>query len=105
MERVGEIAVDAGLCWIGDPCYVLPDDASNADQVRDWSSFCSQFITDDGISKDIAQFRFKQGHIGLGVAVSTGWGDGMYPVYVEYSEEGRIASVQVVFIDEDEEDV
>jgi len=61
-------------------------------------------ITADGEHKSTAQFRFNHGHIGLGVAVSTGWGDGMYPVYVEYSAEGRIASVQVVFIDEDEEE-
>jgi hypothetical protein len=98
MKRVGEIAVDAGLCWVGDPCYVLPDDASNAGQVRDWSKFCSSV----GESQT-TQFKFEHGHTGLGVAVSTGWGDGMYPVYVEYSEEGRIASVQVVFIEEEEE--
>ena len=103
MEKVGHIAVDAGLCWIGDPCYVLPDDASNADQVRDWSSFCDQLITADGEHKSTAQFRFNHGHIGLGVAVSTGWGDGMYPVYVEYSAEGRVAKVEVVFIEEEEE--
>ena len=102
--QVGQIAVDAGLCWIGDPCYVLPNDASNASQVRDWSKFCDQLITADGKAKDSAQFRFEHGHIGLGVAVSTGWGDGMYPVYVEYSEGGRIAKVEVVFIDEDDEE-
>jgi len=97
MEKVGEIAVDAGLCWIGDPCYVLPDDASNADQVRDWGAFCNSV----GDSQT-TQFNFKQGFAGLGVAVSTGWGDGMYPVYVEYSDEGRIAKVEVVFIEEEE---
>jgi hypothetical protein len=27
-KLIGRIGADAGLCWIGDPCYVLPDDAS-----------------------------------------------------------------------------
>ncbi len=22
-EKIGQIGVDAGLCWIGDPCYIL----------------------------------------------------------------------------------
>ena len=26
-KHLGHISVDAGLCWIGDPCYVLPSDA------------------------------------------------------------------------------
>ena len=101
MKQVGHVAVDAGCVWIGDPCYVLPDDASNADQVRDWSSFCDKLDH----QSDATQFRFNHGHIGLGVVVPSGWGDGMYPVYVTESNEGRVASVTVVFIEEDEEDV
>ena len=93
MEYVGEFAVDAGICWIGDPCYVLPDDASHADSVRDWSKFCTAIG-----EADTTQFNFKQGHTGLGVCVSTGWGDGMYPVYIERSEEGRVAKVVIEFI-------
>ena len=56
MEKVGEFAVDAGICWIGDPCYVLPEDASHANQVRDWGEFCNK-IGD----ADITQFNFNQG--------------------------------------------
>ena len=26
--KIGSIGVDAGMCFIGDPCYTLPDDAS-----------------------------------------------------------------------------
>jgi hypothetical protein len=35
---------------------------------------------------------------GLGVAFSTGYGDGCYPVYAEY-ENGRVARVTVEFFD------
>lgn len=104
MEKVGEFCVDAGICWIGDPCYVMPYDASGADVVRNWDKFCDQLKTADGQPKDAAQFRFKEGHIGLGVCVSTGWGDGQYPVYIERNEEGRIARVLIEFIPEEEDE-
>ena len=97
MEKVGEFAVDAGICWIGDPCYVLPEDASHADSVRDWWKFCDQIK-----EADTTQFNFKQGHTGLGVCVSTGWGDGMYPVYIERCQEGRVARVVIQFITEED---
>ena len=92
-EEVGVIGVDAGLCWLGDPCYILPDDASErTDVIKDWSKFCDA-IKD----KDTHQFQYNMGHDGLGVVVSTGWGDGEYPVLIRRNKAGRIAEVRVVF--------
>lgn len=34
---------------------------------------------------------------GLGVAVSSGCGDGTYPVYANYDEDGRVSSVTIKF--------
>lgn len=34
MADVGEVFVDAGCIWVGDPCYVMGDDASK--RVHDW---------------------------------------------------------------------
>jgi|TARA_R100000329_G_C7526804_1_gene185797 hypothetical protein len=34
---------------------------------------------------------------GMGVAVSSGWGDGSYPVYANYDEDGRVSSVTIKF--------
>ena len=92
-ERIGEIGVDAGLCWLGDPCYILHTETSPKDIGKDWSAFCDK-VSD----KDNEQFNFDLGHAGLGVAVSTGYGDGCYPVFVRRNNEGRIAEVKVVFI-------
>ena len=100
---VGNIGIDAGLCWIGDPCYVLPDDAWERDQVKDWSKFCSELGEDSPTAKS---FNYKLGHEGLGVCVSTGCGDGVYPVYATISDlpdwGKRIKSVTIVFIEDDE---
>lgn len=91
---IGHIGVDAGLCWLGDPCYVLPKDAT--DKIgRDWGKFCDEF------SK-----KKKQGcaEFNSGVCVQTGWGDGYYPVYATFSNDGRVSSVTVDFMGEDEDD-
>lgn len=97
IKTIGYIGIDAGLCWIGDPCYVLPDDASQRDQVKDWSKFCIEMKGSKHKS-----FNYKMGHEGLGVCVSTGYGDGEYPVKATFNNEGRVASVTILFIEEEQ---
>lgn len=91
-ELVGHIGVDAGLCWIGDPCYVIAKDCSNV--FNSWKEFCEQI---EGDYPTMKSFNYAAGHEGLGVCVSTGYGDGTYPVYITRNREGRIASVTVKF--------
>ena len=95
-KQVGEISVDAGICWLGDPCYILH--RTKADQKaleksigNDWSGFC------DRLAPDVTQFNHALGYSGLGVVVSTGYGDGVYPVLVRHNADGRIAEVKVIF--------
>lgn len=100
--------MDAGICWIGDPCYILHKDKSapldDSDSFpagelgENWSQFCDKL--GDAVVK---QFNYRAGHPGLGVCVSTGYGDGEYPVYVEVKH-GWVMSVTVDFSEEDEED-
>lgn len=102
-QKVGVIGVDAGICWIGDPCYILHKDKKGEDAVpkdigKDWHEFCARL----GDNSDTAQFNYDLGHPGLGVVVSTGYGDGSYDVEVHKTSDGRIAAVRVVFVDEDE---
>ena len=96
-EEVGLIGVDAGLCWLGDPCYCVTPDADNH-PTQTWIEFCDKLGKIE--QKGVAQWNYKLGHVGLGVSVSTGYGDGNYPVFVRRNDEGRIAEVKVVFIEE-----
>jgi hypothetical protein len=51
------------------------------------------------------QLNYKHGHPGVGVAFSTAFGDGVYPVLAHYHSDGTLRSVEVVFQnDEDDED-
>ena len=117
LKKIGEIGVDAGLCWIGDPCYILhkhPEakdehDRPPKDIGEDWSDFCDRLGNDREPNKK-KQFNYDGGHAGLGVCVPTGWGDGTYDVMAEYGtgeDEGRIKRIVVEFIpdlDEDDND-
>ena len=96
-KHAGIVGVDAGLIWIGDPCYVVTPDCTEH-PAQSWSEFCDQ-IPSGTVCK---QFNFRAGHEGLGVCVSTYMGDGCYPVYVDRDIAGRIRAVMVRF-DEPEE--
>lgn len=94
--KVGEIGVDAGLCWLGDPCYVLHKDDLPETLGGTWFEFVQKL---DG---DVTRFDYTPGNPGLGVAVQTGYGDGVYPVYVKRNREGRVACVMVRFCETDD---
>ena len=41
------------------------------------------------------QLNYKMGHAGVGVAFSSGYGDGCYPVFAEYNDDGRVIRVTI----------
>lgn len=80
-EYVGGVGVDAGLVMIGDPCYVSVDDRDPDEHpVHNWGAFCDSLGHDYPIAKSL---NYNLGHEGLGVVVSSGIGDGFYPVLVK----------------------
>jgi hypothetical protein len=90
-----KVSVDAGIIWIGDPCYVMGQNASHG--VKDWDDFCRKMDETDhwssnGVSEPLGE--------GIGVVVSAGYGDGSYDVDVEH-DGGRVKRVTVTFIEED----
>ena len=95
-KQVGVIGVDAGLCWIGDPCYFLQGPPPK-EIGRDQSEFCSNLeIKEDKADSRAIQFNHDSGHAGLGVCVGTGYGDGEYPVMARF-EGGRVMEINVRF--------
>ena len=98
MELAGSFGVDAGLCWIGDPCYIMGNDASH--RVLSWKKYCDSLKTEGQHEKG---YSAPLGY-GIGMAVQTGYGDGEYDVYVRRTEDGRIAEISIMFIELDEID-
>jgi hypothetical protein len=107
--KVGVIGVDAGLCWIGDPCYILHKSEKEKPEAigTDWPDFVNRLYGNNlcGESSCVVgkQMKYDLGHSGLGVVVSTGYGDGLYPVYAEVKD-GRVAKVWVDFMEDSDDD-
>lgn len=106
---IGLVGVDSGQLLLTDPCYLsdfesdnytgTPTEAnSNGLFPYSYSGACAATLS----TRMAGGLAFRLGHEGAGVAFSTGWGDGLYPVYVTYSDEGRIASVEVRFIEDED---
>ena len=103
-KHVGNISVDAGLCWLGDPCYFIQS-LNLPQEITDWVSFVEAI----GTSRPTAHaFKHTSGVEGLGVCVSTGVGDGLYPVYANIEEVPgwgeRVTSVRIEFIEGEDDD-
>jgi hypothetical protein len=104
LTYAGSFAVDSGQAMVGDPCYL--------DGWKKW---------EDGTPFDHEGHKGEYGYLGasgvtladnfgqLGAAdavvFSTGYGDGLYPVYVQLNSDGRVSKVVIDFegeLDEDE---
>lgn len=84
LHHIGNFDVDAGLCWIGDPCYILHrEDGLPEELGKNWYEFC------DKINQNVNIFR-------NGLAIRTLWGDGTYPVYAKY-QDGRVSQLVIDF--------
>ena len=90
------IYVDAGCIWIGDPCYIMGDDASS--RVHDWiEGFCNKLDNGKDVNKPLGE--------GIGLCINSGYGDGRYPVEIEHdSHSGRVKSVTITFIEDHYDD-
>ena len=94
-EKVGSVGADSGLIWVGDPCYCVTPDC-NEHPAETWDKFCDKLFKNE--KNGVCQWNYKMGHAGLGVSVSSGYGDGVYDVFVK-RKDNRIAEVKVVFIE------
>ena len=100
MTLIGQFAVDSGQAMVGDPCYL--------DEWKPWNSEEDNF--EDHVNK-VGEYSYLgacnatlgKGFGQLGnqaVAFSTGYGDGLYPVYANINEDGRITKVVIIFDEE-----
>lgn len=112
---LGVVGVDSGQLMVTDPSYIdtewqhaldneeTPETAFEHPTIHvknetvETSEHPLQPYSYEGvmaatITANYGELAYKMGHAGAGVAFSTGWGDGMYPVYGELHD-GRILRV------------
>jgi hypothetical protein len=91
----GHFAVDSGQAMVGDPCYIDNWDTNKNDE---WNieGKVGQYSYHGASATTLAN---SYGELGIGSAVvfNTGYGDGLYPVYVQLNDEGRVSKVVIDF--------
>ena len=93
-KLLGHISVDAGIVWIGDPCYVFHQDKLPEAIGKTWIEFCN--ILGDNHHK---AYNHDRGHEGLGICTSTAHGDGFFPVYGYFRKDNHRPSAIVIEFD------
>lgn len=99
LKLIGHFAVDSGQAMVGDPCYLDEWELWNekVDNFEKYKEVAGQYsyLGSCGIT-----IEKGYGELGTGSAVvfSTGYGDGLYPVYAEIDEDGRVSKVVIDFM-------
>jgi len=91
----GSFSVDSGQAMVGDPCY-LDDYNTNANETFTIEGKLGEYSYHGASATTIAG---NYGELGTSQAVvfSTGYGDGIYPVYVKLNEDNRVSMVVIDF--------
>jgi len=90
----GAFSVDSGQAMVGDPCY-LDDWDTNKNDEWNLEGKVGQYSYQGASATTIAK---NYGSLGFNAVVfSTGYGDGLYPVYVQLNEDGRVSKVVIDF--------
>lgn len=97
--KIGEIGVDSGLVWLGDPCYILHRENGPPESVgKNWPEFCATLAEPKPKCAPRAKsYNYDFGHEGLGVCVSTAHSDGTYDVMAQLGTHGAILAVKIKF--------
>lgn len=91
----GSFSVDSGQAMVGDPCYLDNWDTNKND---DWNleGKLNEYSY-QGASATTLEGNYGELNGSSAVVFSTGYGDGLYPVYVKMNEDGRVSMVVIDF--------
>jgi len=95
LTYVGSFSVDSGQAMVGDPCYL---DQWKTNEGEDWDleGKVGDYSYQGASATTLAS---SAGELGISTAIvfNTGYGDGLYPVYVKYDNDGRVVKVVIDF--------
>ena len=99
----GQIGIDSGQAIVGDPSYLYDWDTNRNE---DWNTegkvgeYSYQGASATTVANNFGSLGFNA------VVFSTGYGDGLYPVYVKLNDDGCVSMVVIDFegnLDEEQE--
>jgi hypothetical protein len=100
LELIGSFGVDSGQAMVGDPCY-LDEWKTNRDEEWDLAGKIGQYSYQGASATTIDSSAGVLGN-GRSVVFNTGYGDGVYPVYAEFNDDGRVARIVIEFVSDEE---
>jgi hypothetical protein len=97
LKLIGKFGVDSGQAMIGDPCYLesWKNWQDKAEPFENHPQHKGQYSYLGACNATIENSYGELGH-GSSVVFSTGYGDGVYPVFAEI-DDGRIVKIVVDF--------
>jgi hypothetical protein len=99
LTLIGQFAVDSGQAMIGDPCYLdewKPWERESGIPFEEHKNRAGEYSYLGSCEATIEK-GFGELGVASSVVFSTGYGDGLYPVYAHINEDGRIGMVVVDF--------
>ena len=97
LQLAGYFSVDSGQAMVGDPCY-LDDWDTNKNEDWNLEGKGGDYSYHGASATTIANSYGELGH-SKAVVFNTGYGDGLYPVYVEL-DDNRVSKVIIDFMGE-----
>ena len=95
LKLAGYFTVDSGQAMVGDPCY-LDDWDTNKNEEWNIEGKAGDYSYHGASATTIANAYGELGHA-KAVVFNTGYGDGMYPVYVELNGDNRVSKIILDF--------
>ena len=95
LKLAGYFTVDSGQAMVGDPCY-LDDWDTNKNEEWNIEGKSGDYSYHGASATTIANAYGELGNA-KAVVFNTGYGDGMYPVYVELNDDNRVSTVILDF--------
>ena len=71
-------------------------DTSTAKKPFSYNACCKATLSE----QQSGQLKYKHGHDGVGVAFATTIGDGYFPVFAKYDEDGKLLSVTIKILED-----
>jgi hypothetical protein len=101
LEYIGSFGVDSGQAMVGDPCYL---DNWETNEGEEWNldGKVGQYSYQGASATTLENTGTMELGAGQAVAFSTGYGDGIYPVWAQFTDDGRVARIVIEFIGDDE---
>lgn len=95
LEYIGSFTVDSGQAMVGDPCYLGNWDPNTNDK---WDIDNKEGeYSYHGVSATTLKNNYGMIDNGSAVAFSTGYGDGIYPVYALLNSDNRVSMIVIDF--------